>query len=321
MVAEWANQFGSDADFVLDETAHILSHAYLSRTEAYGLLKDEVERLTKRFNYSSVDEFIWETEFLNVQSPYKSQRALLDILEEMLVKEFNIRLHDAASESKKNYVYIDDLLATGSTVKREVGAWLLESPQGRPNYKLVLAGKIRLVVYCVAMHEYAQGMANWAIMCTTDKSINKKILYDYHLWISDHHSWGDQKFNCMMPLETNMSDMAIDYLKGLKADQRLERTYRPNNKPSVETFYSSMDARLRLERIFVDKGVEILSHVNSLKSNHRPLGVTYPSYKTFGTGTMFFTWRNISNTCPIVFWWNNHGWKPLFPLANRGLSS
>ena len=53
----------------------------------------------------------------------------------------------------------------------------------------------------------------------------------------------------------------------------------------------------------------------------RPLGDTVKSHKTLGTGTLFFTWRNISNTCPIVFWWDvfGHNWTPLFSLKNRGI--
>lgn len=98
--------------------------------------------------------------------------------------------------------------------------------------------------------------------------------------------------------------------------------HRKATQPSQEAFFSSKENRNRLEQIFLDKGIEIINKIQdeTTKHKHRPLGKTYPSYKTFGTGTLFFTWRNISNTCPIVLWWNNsaHNWQGLFPLYNRG---
>jgi hypothetical protein len=67
------------------------------------------------------------------------------------------------------------------------------------------------------------------------------------------------------------------------------------------------------------KGIEIINSINNISAEGlRPLGMTNPSYKTLGTGTHFFTWRNISNTCPLVFWWETNGWHPLFPVKNRG---
>jgi hypothetical protein len=99
-----------------------------------------------------------------------------------------------------------------------------------------------------------------------------------------------------------------------------EYAYRKNNIPIKEQFFSSKSNRIRFENIMLMKGIELLGGVKKLKINHRPLGVTNPTKKIFGTGTLFFTWRNISNTTPIVFWWKITGsdWYPLFPLINRG---
>ena len=62
--------------------------------------------------------------------------------------------------------------------------------------------------------------------------------------------------------------------------------------------------RNKFEKIILDKGLELLQKVKKEKPDprKRPLGDTVKSHKTLGTGTLFFTWRNISNTCPIIFW-------------------
>jgi hypothetical protein len=59
---------------------------------------------------------------------------------------------------------------------------------------------------------------------------------------------------------------------------------------------------------------------SDVRPNIRPLGLINPTYRTFGLGTHFFTWRNIPNNSPLVFWWEvpGHNWIPLFPVMNRG---
>ncbi|WP_289114997.1 hypothetical protein [uncultured Psychrobacter sp.] len=95
--------------------------------------------------------------------------------------------------------------------------------------------------------------------------------------------------------------------------------FRPSNLPVKEEFYSSSQARDRYENILLKKGIELIYNIENITvESIRPLGMTNPSNKTLGTGSHFFTWRNISNTCPIVFWWETNGWYPLFPVKNRG---
>ncbi|REG78219.1 phosphoribosyltransferase-like protein [Algoriphagus antarcticus] len=95
--------------------------------------------------------------------------------------------------------------------------------------------------------------------------------------------------------------------------------FRNPEYPLKEEFYSSSENRDRYERILLDKGLKIINSISELKAKSlRPLGMTPPSYKTLGKGCHFFTWRNISNTCPIIFWWEANGWYPLFPVKNRG---
>ena len=71
----------------------------------------------------------------------------------------------------------------------------------------------------------------------------------------------------------------------------------------------------------IEKGIDIINMIQGdVKPNIRPLGLINPNYKIFGLGTHFFTWRNIPNNSPLVYWWevSGHNWKPLFSVANRG---
>jgi hypothetical protein len=96
--------------------------------------------------------------------------------------------------------------------------------------------------------------------------------------------------------------------------------YRLKNQPPKETFFSSAENRIRLENILLRKGIEILKSTRTrLDTNLRPLGRSYPSYKDFGFGTLCFTWRNIPNNTPVVFWHKGGGWFPLFEKKSYSL--
>lgn len=127
------------------------------------------------------------------------------------------------------------------------------------------------------------------------------------------------KLNNMVPID-NQDPVIHEYLNSLNAVNKSEYAFRLSTQPHEENLFSSSVARNRLEILFLTKGIEILSRVGELKVGQiRPLGYTVKSHKTFGLGTLFFTYRNIPNNSPIVFWWGSNNWRPLFVVKNRGV--
>ena len=70
---------------------------------------------------------------------------------------------------------------------------------------------------------------------------------------------------------------------------------------------------------FLRKGIEILEHTNVNNKNMRALGYSIPSLKNFGFGALCFTWRNVPNNTPLVFWYAGGGFTPLF-VVSRGVN-
>ena len=130
-----------------------------------------------------------------------------------------------------------------------------------------------------------------------------------------------ERLNCAYPIDKQSSKIS-EYIENLNTDySKSPPIFRLEHLPLEETFFSSKENRNKFEKIILDKGLELLQKVKKENPDpyKRPLGHTFKSYKSLGTGTLFFTWRNISNTCPIVFWWDaGHYWTPLFSLKNRG---
>jgi hypothetical protein len=50
----------------------------------------------------------------------------------------------------------------------------------------------------------------------------------------------------------------------------------------------------------------------------RALGYSLPSLKDFGFGALCFTWRNVPNNAPLVFWYSGGGFTPLFKVTRGG---
>jgi hypothetical protein len=163
-------------------------------------------------------------------------------------------------------------------------------------------------------------------MKLSDDKIKKLIYFDADYVIENNIKTkfiaDNQMLNCAYPLDTNNKEFN-NYLNKLDTDYTSIPAYRSSNQPKNETFFSSPENRNKFENILLSKGIELLSKIQSETpdTRKRPLGDTVKSHKTFGIGTLYFTWRNISNTCPLVFWWDvpSHGWIPLFHVKNRGV--
>ena len=87
--------------------------------------------------------------------------------------------------------------------------------------------------------------------------------------------------------------------------------------PASEDFFTSAASRQLLENVFLSKGIEILNNVNARNKSIRALGYSIPSLKNFGFGALCFTWRNVPNNTPLVFWYVGGGFSPFFKV-HRG---
>jgi len=322
-ITEWINQFEeADREFILQEFLHLLrGHTYVSKVKAKELLINNINELAKKLKYSNTKDFLNETVFLNVQPKAKSQEILLSLLDVELQANFGVLIAQCGIFVQKNYVYIDDILASGKTVLRDCKNWFSQNS----NLDKCISGEITFSVITFCCHQWAVNRVRWSLKYTFNKDFftnsNKFKIY-YNFLIEDNTKELNPTLNFAYPLK--MENSWELYLANLtEATQHEERAFRSTNRPKKEIFFSNDENRFRFESILLNKGLEIINKIQDMqkRKNHRPLGKTYPHYKTFGTGTLFFTWRNISNTCPIVFWWDNsaHNWKGLFPLNNRGI--
>ncbi|KPP98444.1 MAG: hypothetical protein HLUCCA01_10590 [Bacteroidetes bacterium HLUCCA01] len=316
-VISWVEQFDeSDREFLLTELIHILPKSYISEKEARETLGGSFEYLRKKYNQESIDEFLQNSKFLSCQGLHKSQTKLLEFLREYAEEELNFNFDDCGIESEKYWVYLDDVLASGGTFRREI----IEKINDYGTERFV-EDDIKIISIFFFLHSWGCANSKYVILKDLGKNIASRIDFHRVFEIENdpriNYFNPNPAFNHAFPMDS--SESWREFLETLDADRQAQYAFRPPEKPNKESFYSSAENRNRYEQIVLNKGIEIIERIHNVGAPVRPLGFTSPSYKTLGAGSHAFTWRNISNTCPLVYWWESNGWFPLFSVANRGI--
>jgi hypothetical protein len=322
-ITKWIEQFDEDdREFLLTELLHLLPNSYLTKENTLRILGNEFETLRKDFKYESVPEFLDETRFLDCQENGKSQKVFLGFVDEILKEKYGYSISQCGTKEIKNWLYIDDVLASGGTFREDILEEI--NTYGKDEFK---KSKIKIIASFVILHSWATNNVRFTIDKSLGYNLNSDLKFyrvaeiDNNPHINYYNS--NPKFNHIYPIENDLGTEILEFVEGAferDYDMRNEKlAFRSPDYPKKEEFFSNSESRIRYENIILEKGFEIIKSIDNLTAKSlRPLGMTPPSYKTLGTGSHFFTWRNISNTCPIVFWWGANDWHPLFPVKNRG---
>lgn len=307
-ICEWALQFGDEAQFMLQELSHLLPQIYFSKDRVKKEIRNILNELYIFFRYTSIDDFMQDVEFLCLQPKGKSQWILLQMIDFIVKDKTSHDLIYYKNFQKKIFVYVDDVLASGGTIGRDLLKWL----EGNNHAESIANKKITLVVSLLCSHSWGRSFVDYRIHRTYPK-LRNQIIWGWAYEIQNHLKWAIQSLNIAIPIKDQPEDVR-NYISTLRASKYEEYAYREINNPVHETFFTSPENRIRYENNLLNKGLEIIAKVDSPHDGLRPLGIINPNYKTFGLGTHFFTWRNIPNNSPLVFWWDipAHGWKPLF---------
>lgn len=307
-ICEWALQFDDDAHFMLQELTHLLPQIYFSKSRVQKEMANMLNELYQYFKYTSIDSFLRDVDFLDLQPKGKSQGVLLRMIDEIIRHKTSLCLSDYSSFPKKIYVYVDDVLASGGTIGRDLLRWLAQEN----HVDDIVGKKITLVVSLLCSHSWGRSFVDYRIHRTYPQ-LRNLIVWGWAYEIQNHLKWANQSLNIAIPIKDQPEDVR-NYLSTLRASKYEDYAFREINNPVKETFFTSPENRIRYENNLLKKGLEIIAKVETPHDGLRPLGIVNPNYKTFGLGTHFITWRNIPNNSPLVFWWDipAHGWKPLF---------
>ncbi|MBA2392560.1 MAG: hypothetical protein H0V70_07415 [Ktedonobacteraceae bacterium] len=262
-VEKWLYQFDpADRFVILTEMDAIMKRFYFSR----NMVKERIRNfLTNRLiDNKDPRDVLHHTGFLCVQKDGSSQRAMLDIIDEILQEEYKFPIALAGIKEIQKYVYIDDAVYTGNRLRYDLtdGAstvgWLSSGP-----------AKCTLLVYTLAFHKEAwnyvgEKIQNAAIM----RQISLKMFTT--LWIENTHS-PESDIEVLWP-ERIVGDPVIDpYVADLIAtsgrSREMDTFFQNTINRGQEKLFSSPQARRVVERAFLTKGLQLV------KASQNPAGL------------------------------------------------
>lgn len=307
-VETWLGQFPlEEHELILTELNNILSSSYLSKVNVIeyfdDLLDSDILFLEPIENYC----------FINPQEIGGSQRDFMKILDELMQKKHGVSIAECGQKNITSYIYVDDAIYSGNRVIRDIQKWSEKIDD--------LTSVNRLDIVVIAFHDRNfDYVLSKLEECLPHTTINIWYGMKFSNSLKNSHSY----FEGYWPSEElEYSDSAIDYIEAID-DTRSESqknkipVLRETGKPKNDNFFTSLSNRRQVEKIFFEKGVQIVSYASNPNHNMRPMGYDYS--KTLGFGSYLVTYRNIANNCPVVLWWGNpdslsgiNNWYPLFP--------
>jgi hypothetical protein len=330
IIKTWIEQFEQDDRiFILEEMKSILQKRYISKARAKVLIKEMIEFLSKEYNFNTPKEFLQKCCFIDNQHEGKSQKILLELINEIVQSQYGIELKNCDCENPEFYIYADDVFCTGDTFVKSMtkneeddkGWFHQTAPNGKTNLENFKQNKAKLVLSYFSIHRPNIANATKRIYRALG---NYSVSYIYAWEIDyevDKNINDASKMNFIFPKEDTDNELLMECIKqiegkidehGYLKDKKI--IFRPSNKPDEEEFFTSSENRDRFEKIILNKCIEIYNSSAKLHNSLRPRPLGYGLYAdiSLGFGTLIFTWRNVPYNVPLVFWYKSHHWSPLF---------
>ncbi len=341
-ITNWINQFDKSTRVpILEEIDRIMNIRYCSKEKMISFLSNSISQLHERSGcQENIKSFLSGVSFLNLQPPGKSQGIILNLLNELLKEQYNLTLNDCGSGEIKFYVYLDDILCTGLTLISNIIDWSKLSDRNKNKHKNIIeTSQAKLIIAYAFLHtrNYHKKITEMRLKISKEFSENCELIC---LTEIDNTLEDCARVDLIFPIENSSKKQS---LYGDQVDDKItqykdkvikivdkhneqygivsqEEFYRPKHLPQKETLFKNEENRQIIEKAFLEKGIDILENVRLPNKNIRPLGYSIPSVKNFGFGALCFTWRNVPNNAPLVFWYSHGGFTPLFKVT-RGNST
>ncbi len=328
-IRTWIGQFDPRHRIaLLTETDNILKKRYCSANSARNFMIGMLRKLSEVHGHPSPADFLRNAVFLDLQPPGKSQGEMLRMLDSVISLSFGISLAQCGSVSKKYSIYLDDVLCTGKTLYDDIEEWSgMAFSERKSNRRAVEDGSTLLILAYIFVHDRNYRKCKTRLKINVSEEFAGRVRM-FRKTLIQNEVDDQSKIDLILPAEGSHPEAVTEYRNEITAradnwNQRYgmispEEFFRPAGWPQEEAFFTSPQNRMLTENSFLLKGIEILKTANAVNPNIRALGYSIPSHKNFGFGALCFTWRNIPNNTPLVFWYSAGNFTPLFQVK-RGL--
>lgn len=313
-VDTWIKQFPKEErEIILTETDNLLSRNYFKKSK----IKKFFEEIwaTQEIMGTNPMMFINQVQFLDIQTKGRSQKRLVKLLEDYYFKTKGALINKSNHANIKKYIYLDDCMYTGLTLIKDISNWIeSKSPNFDTQLDIILLG-----VY--------NGNLNYVTEQLEKKCAGRRISVTLH-WMYEYNNdfkYQMPPYDVLWPQYMDDDEYVNAYVKGME-EQKVSTGkggigFR-NAYIGVEEseLFTSTQNRVIFEKALLKKGAYICSLPQKANKRMKPMG--YSHGISLGFGAFFATCYNISNNCPLAFWWGDlwsassetlGKWYPLLP--------
>jgi hypothetical protein len=300
-VNRWVEQFAPEQQLaILTEMAPLMERCFLKE----GWIRTQMQRLARSEKIAGGNPATyWPTvNFLRVQQNGNSQQDMLRIFGEELNAIYGIDVNSCGVPGG-DYMYLDDIICTGTRVGTDLGAWIADHAPAKANLHVV-----GLLIHSSGIY-YLKTTKLQEAKNRSGKAID--IQYWYSLEIENKKA------------RRNVSEVLWPI--GLPEDPEMQQYFiaqRYPLQPRVplpvrSRIFTTEAGRQALENSFLLAGMTIRSQQEHPREFLKPLG-----FGGFGVGfgSTFATYRNCPNTAPLAIWWGegrDYGPMQWYPLLSR----
>ncbi|MGI0480691.1 hypothetical protein ACN4EE_07865 [Geminocystis sp. CENA526] len=318
-VDKWVSQFEKeDQLIILYEINNLLSKYYFSKSKTVSFLKAIFKR--QDIFGENPSSTIPCTNFLNIQRKGSSQKDLIKLASNVAYNEYGTIINENIS-SPIGFIYLDDCIFSGNTVVHDLESLLSQNKLSNCQ------------IYFVFLACHSSGIKYmFKRLQTVAKKKNIDLPHYFYSVEFENNDLNSDKYDCLWSKEVTNDNYVFNFVNLVSNNAQQKgwnpRLFRPDHVPSQETLFSSPQNRDIVEKAFLKKGAYICSLPKNRQKSMRPMGYEY--LESLGFGSIFITYRNIANNCPLVLWWGDPSyssshpfsqWYPLFPRKVNEQSS
>jgi len=297
-VDRWVKQFCKNVQVpLLRELDAVLKETYLTRSFVSTFLDSLVTNVALVGNDPRA---FWSgAQFMQIQQNGHSQKEMLKVFNQSLRRQCGPPIK---CEKSGHYIYIDDVLFSGSRIGNDLTAWITNTAPEKANVDVI-------VVAVHAFGEFKLIERLREVIAGSGKKI--KIRYWRAVTIENRRYYKNNS-EVLWPVAIPDDPDVQEY-----AARPQKFPFEPRTPGGSLGPFSSEEGRQLLERELLIAGVKIRNLSQNPKEVLRPLGF---SPFGLGFGSMIVTFRNCPNNSPLALWWGDpkatagpFHWYPLLP--------
>ena len=308
LIGGWLLQFPKKIqDALLEALVYTFDKTYISRENFKAFLSGLA--LNEKLSAGTKPKDYWrKANILDIQLGGNSQKEILATFDEVLKETHGFQLTETGSKNG-DFIYLDDCIGTGNRVRSDICAWIETTAPKKVNMHLITP-----VLYAGSWWIDAK-IQETAKANGKTISLTKWRLESFQM---ENRLGYRSSADVLWPTEISSDPDVQGYAKHLKDLGHPSMLRSPGNR-GASGIYKDDTQKILLEQAFLTRGCQIRRECSNLPDRARPLG--YHNLDCFGFGSMFVTYRNCPNNCPLPLWVQQAEYPSLLPRKTNTQTS